>query len=332
MNVFVRFLQFWAGVDFALLRRCPRHERSKYTSSGALVLLTGTSAFAASSYAFFTVFERPETAIACGFLWALIILNLDRLLLATFPKCDPWYRQFLHAMPRLVLATGVGLTIAHPIVIRVFQPEIIEHIKGEIETKRRESETRRDTAREHALRESMQAKQGLTEYATVEQRQRERDDLSTQLSRCEALAAGRQLDVMAEADGTGGSHRIGCGSICREKKGLFAGQLQRCADLRGAIDRAKGALELAEQRLSPVAARVDTQLEERDKKIEGAYTHEISNADSAKSLSFFARSEALDVMARRPSVAVTRLFVSAFPRYGGGHRNLHQDHYTDRLS
>ncbi len=311
MNVFVRFLHFCAGVDGALLRRCPRHERSKYLRSGTLVLLTASFAFAGAGYAVFTVFERIETALFFGGLWALLILNLDSLLLATFPKCEAWYRQFMHAAPRLILAGFVGFTIAHPITVRLFQPEINEHLDGEATNKRNDSLNRRDETKRQAAREAVLNKSTVPEYAAVEQRKKERDDLMGQLQRCNSLAVTAQRDYVAEADGTGGSGRFGCGTICNKKKGVLDEQLRACSDLRKPIEGAKRALADAEQRLFLVAPPIDAELRKREERIDRAYMSDIASIASSQSRSFFARSEALETIGnRRPDAARMRWFVS----------------------
>jgi hypothetical protein len=85
-----------------------------------------------------------------------MIVNIDRLMLATFPKCDPWFRQLLHATPRLVFAILIGVTIAHPLTLRLFEPEILDTIAEETEADRHRAADQRDQRRKQQHYDSIE--------------------------------------------------------------------------------------------------------------------------------------------------------------------------------
>ncbi len=301
MNVFVRFLNYWAGVDNALLRRCPRHERSKYANSGTLVLVTGVFAFSGAAYAVFTVYEGIEPALFYGAIWATMIVNLDRLLLTTFPKKAPWLRQFGHALPRLILAGFVGFTIAHPLTVRLFQPEILDHIGIEATARRKAAETRRNDESKTATEQTLTRKAALPEYSAVVERTTARDRISNELGKLADGVAQTERDIKAEIDGTAPSRTPKCGPICRGKQDILAHQTEEMGNVRLELASATKALSDGEQNLSLVTRSIDNDSQKESSRVEHEYQLEINSIAAMQSKSFFARSSALSSMAEANS-------------------------------
>jgi hypothetical protein len=139
---FSRFLWFCAGADARLLAHCPHSDRVKYQGIGGIVLATAVLAMTSGSYAFYTVFcPKAETALSqdvhlptvlqslvAGFIWALIIFNIDRFIVSSTGKSDGsdtiTWTQFSKAIPRIVMAVIIGVCISAPLEIRVLKPEI----------------------------------------------------------------------------------------------------------------------------------------------------------------------------------------------------------------
>ncbi len=140
-----RFLWFCAGVDEALLQKCPRGEWAKYEGIGGVVFATTVLAFISGSYAFYTVFapkqdtalagaqqalHSPSVAIAitAGLVWCLVIFNLDRFVVSSGGKGDGTEALTLQelggAMPRLLMAIMIGVTLSKPLEIRIMESEI----------------------------------------------------------------------------------------------------------------------------------------------------------------------------------------------------------------
>ncbi|HEX7678188.1 MAG TPA: DUF4407 domain-containing protein, partial [Thermoanaerobaculia bacterium] len=293
MNPFARFLNFWAGVDNDLLQWCPQHERGKYLSMGALVLLTGTFAFMASGYAFFTIFQSVPIAVLLGVLWALLILNLDRLLLTTFPKTLGGVRQTVHATIRFVLATFIGITIAHPLTVRMFQKEIKNKIVSEARDELGNFAQKRDAAKAGAQSAMLTMKSGLPEFGAVDQRKAERDALGAQLTKCESQMVQDKQKYLCEADGTCGTGLKTCGPVCEEKKAAYRTTEAQCKALRSNVEQAILSLTQAEHALVPAASRIDALFRDRDAVIDHDYRVAIAPLESPEESSFFERSEAM---------------------------------------
>ncbi len=141
-GLFSRFLWFCAGADPSLLVHCPHSDRVKYQGIGGIVLATAVLALTSGSYAFYTVFcPKVETALsqdvhlptvlqslAAGFVWALIIFNIDRFIVSSTGKGDGsdtiTWTQFSKAIPRIIMALIIGVCISAPLEIRILKPEI----------------------------------------------------------------------------------------------------------------------------------------------------------------------------------------------------------------
>lgn len=293
MSLLVRFFRFWSGVDSDLLQWCPQHERGKYLSMGALVLLTGAFALMSSGYAFFTVFESVPWAVLLGAFWALYILNLDRLLLTTFPKTLGGPKQAGHALIRVVLAVFIGITIAHPLTVRMFQAEIVDKIANEVKDERERLGQKRDAAKKDAQNSMFAMKSGRPEFGEVEQRKGERDVLETQLKDCESQMLEDKQKYLCEADGTCGTGIKRCGPVCEEKKSAYRTTETRCQSLQLKVEQAISSLTQAEHGLVPALNGIDTESHSRDAQIDRDYRDAIVRLESIKRDSFFARSEAM---------------------------------------
>jgi Domain of unknown function (DUF4407) len=312
MRALQRFLRSWGGVDNLLLQRCPHHERQRYTSIGMLVLLTGTFAAISSGYAFFTVFERLSVAVVLGSLWGFMVLNIDRVMLTTFPKCATFLRQLLHAAPRLVLALLIGITIAHPITLRLFEREILERIAEETDAERVKKTNEKDKSIERLHNEIQQSKQGLPEWVEVEQRKKERAEAVDEGKRCEIDLLKDKQNYLCEADGTCGTLIKKCGPVCEEKKKTYHETATRCESRQLQIQQATGLLTQSEQKLSQATKDLDASLRGREDIIVHDYQQAIKRLDSPATPSFLKRSETLGRLADdRKKAAITLWFVSA---------------------
>lgn len=132
-----------AGVQEELLARVPL-ETARYTALGAL--LVGTALIAATSmwlalrqindagWGFSIVLVVPALA------WGLFILVVDRALITGITTTSQWRRSSTLAV-RLVVAAVLGLVVAEPLILQVFNSAIEERI-----TTRRDTE--RDTLRD----------------------------------------------------------------------------------------------------------------------------------------------------------------------------------------
>ncbi|WP_244409854.1 DUF4407 domain-containing protein [Streptomyces albofaciens] len=105
------------------------HERSKYTALGGVVL--GTSVIAAFSmwnFANEAIGEGTFLALLPAALWMLFVLNLDRWLIAPQPNLK---RRTAPLLLRLLIAFFLGTVVAEPLVLRVFQTAVEEHVRDQ---------------------------------------------------------------------------------------------------------------------------------------------------------------------------------------------------------
>lgn len=142
-----RALIFCAGADARLLRACPNSDLVKIQGIGGVVAATGLLAFFSGSYAFYTVFSPKESliagaqsvdaagggfaavgAIVFGLVWALVIFNLDRFIVAASGPGDGTdkitFKELLTALPRIAMAVLIGIVLSAPLEIRIMETEI----------------------------------------------------------------------------------------------------------------------------------------------------------------------------------------------------------------
>jgi hypothetical protein len=86
-----QFFILCSGADRDLLEGCSEGEQTKYVGIGATVFFTAVMAFLASAYALFTVFDSIYPALIFGFVWSLLIFNLDRFIVSTIKKERSFY-------------------------------------------------------------------------------------------------------------------------------------------------------------------------------------------------------------------------------------------------
>jgi hypothetical protein len=135
--------QFWraAGGDRFILERSTYSDQVKYMCLGGIIVATGVMAGIAGGYAFYTIFETRGSAIeqqydplisilsiGFGFLWGLMIFNIDRFIVTSTGKGDGTeaitWDEFKGAIPRLIMGAIIAVTISKPVEIRMFKTEI----------------------------------------------------------------------------------------------------------------------------------------------------------------------------------------------------------------
>jgi len=194
---------FWlcSGAHLAILKKC-ESEASKYTGIGATVFFTGVFAAMAAAYALYTVFDNYWIASALGLVWGFMIFNLDRYIVSSMRKEGNSKREFLTALPRIILAVIISLVIAKPLELKIFEKEIqAELVMMEQQTyAAQESETK--------LRFQSDREKLIAEIAIL------KEEIANK------TASRNELDQQAreEADGTGGSKRRNAGPIYKLKK------------------------------------------------------------------------------------------------------------------
>ncbi|MEU5436137.1 DUF4407 domain-containing protein [Streptomyces sp. NPDC020719] len=123
-----RRLRALTGVDEELLDKV-RYERSKYTALGGVVLGTSVIAgFSMWNFATEALGRLSFVALVPTVIWMLFVLNLDRWLVTPQPNAR---RRVGPLLLRLLIALMLGAVIAEPLVLRIFQTAIEEHVVDE---------------------------------------------------------------------------------------------------------------------------------------------------------------------------------------------------------
>ena len=120
------FLWTFAGVNKTLLRQCP-NEYSKYAGMGGTILGTAIMAAISGAYAIYFVFEDMLIATIFGIFWGTLILNLDRFIVSTMysdGKHTVSWQELKSGLPRIIMAIFLGIVIATPLEMKLFEERI----------------------------------------------------------------------------------------------------------------------------------------------------------------------------------------------------------------
>ncbi|MEZ4241428.1 MAG: DUF4407 domain-containing protein [Myxococcota bacterium] len=208
-----RFFQFLAGSSETVIEDCPEAERNYHAAIGGFVLITAVAASLSGGYAMYTVFGSWFAAVLFGLFWGFAIGAIDRFIVMTldlFGGRSPT-RNVLAAGSRLLIAVFVAFVIARPLELRIFAPEIGEHLATGIRAALAE-----DAA---AVRAGLEAQEAAYEGTRRLAAERERNTtLAAQHEAC-LTEQGRLRDAYhGECDGTAGTLRVGVGPICEIKQ------------------------------------------------------------------------------------------------------------------
>jgi hypothetical protein len=199
------FLWWCAGAHQKLLKQFPS-EHSKYSGLGGVLLATFVLATISGGYAVHTVFNNWFWTLAFALIWGLIIFNFDRFLVSTMRKYGVSRRkQIWMAVPRILLALLIGLVIARPLELKIFEKEInvkmMENLHKKIQ-----------------LNDSLLVLEYTAQIQTAET---ERQRAVTRKLEIEDTLHRLQQAYVQEADGTGGSGLRGIENITRLKMDAY---------------------------------------------------------------------------------------------------------------
>jgi hypothetical protein len=94
-------------------------------------VLAGTALVSALSMLFALVTGvriSPWIAVVLAIVWALIIFNLDRFLTSTMRSTRNVWRLIGLALPRVIMAALIGIVVAEPLVLQIFQNDIAREV------------------------------------------------------------------------------------------------------------------------------------------------------------------------------------------------------------
>ncbi|TPG32603.1 DUF4407 domain-containing protein [Flavobacterium pectinovorum] len=197
-----QFFILCSGTDRDLLEGCSEGEQTKYVGIGATVFFTAVMAFLASAYALFTVFDSIYPAIIFGFVWSLLIFNLDRFIVSTIKKRDRFMDEFLQATPRIMLAIIIAIVISKPLEIKIFEKEINTVLLKE--------------KNEMELANKKQV--GNYFKSDLDKNKAEIAALKSDIQKKEKEVNALYSTYITEAEGTTGTKKLGKGPVYKEKR------------------------------------------------------------------------------------------------------------------
>jgi len=197
-----KFFIICSGSDTDILENCSIGEQNKYAGIGATVFFTAVMAFIASSYALYTVFDNYIAAIAFGFIWGLLIFNLDRFIVSTIKKRDNFIDELIQASPRILLAVIIAIVISKPLELKIFEKEIDQVLL----------EQKNDLT---LANQNQIAEQFNPEIASLEN---DIKNYQAQIDTKEAEVNALYDTYITEAEGTSGTMLLGKGPVYKEKR------------------------------------------------------------------------------------------------------------------
>lgn len=261
---------FWwcSGAHQKLLQQFPS-EHSKYFGLGGVILATFILAALSSGYAMFSVFGNWGWTVLFALVWGLIIFNFDRFLVSTMRKYGiSRKKQVWMAVPRIFLALIIGLTIARPLELKIFEKEIAVKVAENMHQK-------------ILLNDSLLQQESNSQMRMANE---ERIRLTERKLNIEDSLHRLQQSYVQEADGTGGSLHRGIDKLTKLKMEAYSRfQEQYTPELTLLADGIK--------RQDSILSSVKGSLEEKRVKYESSINQNIGFLEKNKALSDLANEE-----------------------------------------
>lgn len=194
-----RFLWWLSTAEPEILAGCVV-DRSRYAIVGMTVLSTWAFATLAWAYFFSTVTGSWIIAVLLGLFMGGIILTIDRALIKGISRSNK--KRVLPLAFRAALALVIGLFMAQPALLYLFDKEVHVQISLDNEQRRQDKRGRQDTFYFAQKTQLLQQKSSLQQ------------DLN---ARYAEVSAARDAFIR-ETDGTGGSKKIGLKDIAQAKQ------------------------------------------------------------------------------------------------------------------
>ena len=200
-----KFLWWCAGAHQQLLKEFPS-EHTKYAGLGGVILATFVLASISAGYAVYSVFGNIGWTVVFALIWGLIIFNFDRFLVSTMRKYGVSTRkQIWMAVPRIILALLIGVTIARPLELKIFEKEI-------------DTKVAQNMHKKMLLNDSLLQQENK---ALIQIAETERNRLMARKLSLEDTLHRLQQAYVQEADGTGGSGQRGIENLTHLKMDAY---------------------------------------------------------------------------------------------------------------
>lgn len=245
-----KFFIICSGSDTDILDNCSIGEQNKYAGIGATVFFTAMMAFIAASYALYTVFDNYLTAILFGFIWGLLIFNLDRFIVSTIKKRGNVVDELIQASPRLILAVIIAVVISKPLELKIFEKEINQVLleqKNDLTLANKEQIAQQYTPQVQALE---------SEIA----------NLNTQVATKEVEVNSLYDIYIDEAEGTAGTKLLGKGPVYKEKRNKHDAALAELQEMKADTKEKIGAIET---QIADLQTEYNTEIDDSQPIIDG---------------------------------------------------------------
>lgn len=270
------FFIFCSGAVNSILKRCPS-DYNKYHGIGATIFFTGVFSAISAGYALYTVFQSYITSAIFAILWGMMIFNLDRYIVSGMRKKNNIIKELGMALPRIVLAVFIGIVIATPLELKLFESEI----NAEIGMMQQET---------YKMQDDLLNKRYEADIKVVND---EIKLLRDKLSNADQERIVRTKEALAEADGTGGSKIRAMGNIYKAKS--------------KAAEKSEQDYQLLYTEIKPMLDEQLTKLDEIDQKKKD----EMTTLSRASLNGFASRLKALHRLSEREeAIKIAGLFIT----------------------
>ncbi len=219
-----RFLVFASGARPEILAQCPTDEATHVGLGGTVIATAGLSAismfFALHSALHLSAFN----ALVGGFLWALIIFNLDRWLIVSQKRMDSKRKQWINVIPRVVVALLLGIVISEPLLHQLFRPELDREVSVlQAEDTQTALDELQNGKLQRAIDDNIQQIAALQNSAggvigDEAKLQTDIDKLKAEIATTQEAVYVAEKKLNDEQMGLSKSENPGCGPICNQLK------------------------------------------------------------------------------------------------------------------
>jgi len=202
-----------SGAHKEILDQCPT-EKNKFIGIGATIFITALLASISGGYFLTFVFSNKESGLnefgwffvlIFGLLWGFLIFNLDRNIIVSIKKTGVLAEELKQSWLRIVLAIFIGLVIATPIELKLFEGEISAKVEENLKTQVEQNRA-----------------QNIGTYKTELNLLTDEINLFRgDIKNIEPRKIKLYNEYKAEVEGSGGTFKAGKGPVYREKKEEF---------------------------------------------------------------------------------------------------------------
>lgn len=266
------FLWWLATAEKELINTCVI-DRNRYAIVGMTVMGTWLFASLAWTYFFSTVTNSILASVLLGLFMGGIILSIDRALIKGISKNNK--KKVAPLLFRTLLALTIGLFMAQPALLYLFDKEIKVQVSIDNEQRKKEKRASQDSVYASAKKELTNQKAAM---------QLQLNNRYTEVS----TARDR---FISETDGTGGSRKIGLKNIAEAKQKEY--------------QQLDANYKILENQLQPQLSRIDSQLLVLEKNIQT----EQANFEALLNNGFITRIEALNNLVKDNTSVAFRYYL-----------------------